>query len=152
MHSPVCWPWDPPVVGQAIGQPRKHKPCIPNFTKCLYTVIYPTNKAFSSSPLPAIDGYPLIEETSSYHLVYNWFEYLHKHNHSIAGYVIMPNHVHALIDFAESAKKINTIIGNGKRFIAYELIERLKKSLQNPNIKSIRESRKSQRKRKGQII
>ena len=38
----------------------------------------------------------------------------------------MPNHVHALISFIETKQIINTIIGNGKRFMAYEIIERLK--------------------------
>jgi len=70
----------------------------------------------------------LIEQTNSYDLVYNWFSYLKQQHHRIAGYVIMPNHVHVLIDFAMSTKKINTIIGNGKRFIAYELISRLDKA------------------------
>lgn len=70
----------------------------------------------------------LIEQTNSYDLVYNWFDYLKKQNHRIAGYVIMPNHIHVLIDFATSAKKINTIIGDGKRFMAYELISRLEKA------------------------
>ena len=71
---------------------------------------------------------PLIEQTNSYDLVYNWFDYLKKQNHRIAGYVIMPNHIHMLIDFATSAKKINTIIGDGKRFMAYEIINRLEKA------------------------
>jgi REP element-mobilizing transposase RayT len=71
---------------------------------------------------------PLIEETNGYDLVYGWFDYLKKQNHRIAGYVIMPNHVHALIDFAKTTKKINTIIGDGKRFIAYEIIKRLKEA------------------------
>jgi len=38
----------------------------------------------------------------------------------------MPHHVHALIAFKNSGKNINTIVGNGKRFIAYDLVERLK--------------------------
>ena len=38
----------------------------------------------------------------------------------------MPNHVHALISFIDTKQSINTIIGNGKRFMAYEIIERLK--------------------------
>jgi len=38
----------------------------------------------------------------------------------------MPNHVHALIAFKNTGKNINTIVGNGKRFIAYDLVERLK--------------------------
>lgn len=71
---------------------------------------------------------PLIEQTKSYDLFYKWFDYLRQQNHRIAGYVIMPNHLHVLIDFATSTKKINTIVGDGKRFIAYELINRLAES------------------------
>ena len=37
----------------------------------------------------------------------------------------MPNHVHALISFINAKQSINTIIGNGKRFMAYEIIKRL---------------------------
>ena len=70
----------------------------------------------------------LIEQTNSYDLVYKWFDYLKQQNHQIAGYVIMPNHIHMLIDFATSAKKINTIIGDGKRFMAYDIISRLEKA------------------------
>jgi hypothetical protein len=40
----------------------------------------------------------------------------------------MPNHVHALISFSNTKQSINTIIGNGKRFMAYEIIERLEKN------------------------
>ncbi len=38
----------------------------------------------------------------------------------------MPNHVHVIIAFKNKGKSINTIIGNGKRFLAYELVKRLK--------------------------
>ena len=38
----------------------------------------------------------------------------------------MPNQVHALIRFINARQKINTIIGNGKIFMAYEIVERLK--------------------------
>jgi hypothetical protein len=38
----------------------------------------------------------------------------------------MPNHIHALLAFRNTqGQSINTIIGNGKRFIAYELIAKL---------------------------
>jgi len=40
----------------------------------------------------------------------------------------MPNHVHALISFINTTQSINTIIGNGKRFMAYEIINRLEKN------------------------
>lgn len=68
---------------------------------------------------------PLIQITNGYNFIYKWFDYLIQNGHYIIGYVIMPNHVHALIGFCNSGKSINTIIGNGKRFMAYDIIKRL---------------------------
>ena len=68
---------------------------------------------------------PLIEITNGYDIVYNWFDHLKEKGHFINGYVIMPNHVHILVSFVNTEQTINTIIGNGKRFMAYEIIERL---------------------------
>ena len=69
----------------------------------------------------------LFEIGNAYQSVYNWFDYLKLNGHYITGYVIMPNHIHALIAFSNTGKKINTIIGNGKRFMAYQIIDNLKK-------------------------
>jgi REP element-mobilizing transposase RayT len=63
--------------------------------------------------------------TNSYDIVYKWFDYLKSKGHSVKGYVIMPNHVHVLIEFCASLKSINTIISNGKRFMAYAIVKRL---------------------------
>ena len=68
---------------------------------------------------------PLIEQTNGYDLVYNWFDHLKGKGHYVNGYVIMPNHLHALIAFRNTGQSINTIVGNGKRFMAYEIIKRL---------------------------
>ena len=68
----------------------------------------------------------LIEITNSYDLVYSWFDYLKQHQHLIIGYEIMPNHIHCIIALRLSDKNINKVIGDGKRFIAYEIIIRLK--------------------------
>ena len=38
----------------------------------------------------------------------------------------MPNHLHCLLYLPEGAKTIDKIVGNGKRFMAYEMIDRLK--------------------------
>lgn len=43
----------------------------------------------------------------------------------------MPNHIHVLIDFIKTHQTINLIIGNGKRFMAYNIIKRLKEAQQN---------------------
>ncbi|MGB3155452.1 MAG: hypothetical protein WBB06_12680, partial [Chitinophagaceae bacterium] len=67
----------------------------------------------------------LIEQTNGYDLIYQWFDYLKTQNHRIAGFVIMPNHVHVIIDFSRTEKSINKIIGDGKRFMAYSIVQRL---------------------------
>jgi REP element-mobilizing transposase RayT len=69
---------------------------------------------------------PLFDITDGYATVYKWFGYLKEQKHHIVGYVIMSNHMHALIAFSETRTPINTIIGNGKRFMAYELVKRLR--------------------------
>jgi len=68
---------------------------------------------------------PLIDKVNGYDIVYSWFDHLKSKGHYINGYVIMPNHVHALFSFIETDQSINTIIGNGKRFMAYEIVKRL---------------------------
>ena len=73
----------------------------------------------------------LIDITGSYDLVYKWFDHLKSKGHKIIGYVIMPNHIHVLIDFIKTHQTINLIIGNGKRFMAYDIIKRLKEAQQN---------------------
>lgn len=37
----------------------------------------------------------------------------------------MPNHIHAIINFKNSAKSINYIIANGKRFMTYGIVKKL---------------------------
>lgn len=47
---------------------------------------------------------------NGYDVVYKWFDYLKAQGHYIIGYVIMPNHVHALIAFKNIGKSINTML------------------------------------------
>ena len=74
---------------------------------------------------------PLFQITDGYNAVYRWFDYLKEQGHYIVGYVIMPNHIHALIAFSSSRTPINTLVANGKRFMAYELVRRLKEQGKN---------------------
>lgn len=71
---------------------------------------------------------PLFQITDNYDVVYKWFEHLRTKNHYIVGYVIMPNHIHAIIAFNYGKISINTLVGNGKRFMAYEIVKRLESS------------------------
>jgi len=68
----------------------------------------------------------LFEAANGYYAIYKWFDVLKSQGHYITGYVIMPNHFHGLLAFRNTQRlPINTIIGNGKRFIAYEIIRQL---------------------------
>jgi len=71
---------------------------------------------------------PLFKICNAYSLVYKWFDHLKKEGHYIIGYVIMPHHVHAIIAFKNTSKPINTIVGNGKRIMAYELVDILQQA------------------------
>lgn len=69
---------------------------------------------------------PLFEITNSYDLIYSWLNLIaNKYQIQCFGFVIMPNHVHLLLNLPDQVKSLNTIISNGKRFMAYELINRL---------------------------
>jgi REP element-mobilizing transposase RayT len=68
---------------------------------------------------------PLIELSDGYGAVYNFFEVLRRRGHTVTAYVIMPNHLHLLLHYTGKEKNLNTLIGNGKRFMAYELLKRL---------------------------
>ena len=67
---------------------------------------------------------PLFELLNAYYAVYKQFDILKSEGHYIVGYVIMPNHIHALIAF-KNIGSINNRVGTLKRFLAYELVQQL---------------------------
>ena len=71
------------------------------------------------------DWLNLLHLTNSYDQVYNWFDVLQKKGNAINGYVIMPNHLHMLLYYAANGQSLNHLVGNGKRFMAYEIVNRL---------------------------
>ena len=69
---------------------------------------------------------PLIELCNAYDLVYKWFVFLkEKFGIKTTAYTIMPNHVHCILFFPDEDYDLNKIVGNGKRFMAYDIIKRL---------------------------
>ena len=68
---------------------------------------------------------PLIDAANAYDLVYRWFDILRKNGHDINSFVIMPNHIHLILFYSGGHQSLNTIIGNGKRFMAYQIVKRL---------------------------
>ena len=51
--------------------------------------------------------------------------------------MIIPNHVHILLSY-NSPKTLNNFVGNGKRFIAYEIVERLKQANNKELLETLR--------------
>jgi REP element-mobilizing transposase RayT len=74
------------------------------------------------------DWLPLIEATQGYDLVYNMLRVFQSKGHLPTGYVIMPNHLHLLLCYNGDGPSLNKLIGNGKRFMAYELVRRLEQN------------------------
>jgi REP element-mobilizing transposase RayT len=73
-----------------------------------------------------INWIPLFEIANAYSYIYSWFDYLRNAGHSVHAYIIMPNHIHLIISFKGETTNINKIIGGGKRFLAYQIINNLK--------------------------
>ena len=94
---------------------------------------------------------PLIETTKSYELVYNWFNILKKESVSIVAYVIMPNHLHCILHFPEPNFDLNKIIGNAKRFMAYEIVNRLEGNKETALLQLLSASVTEREKKKGQL-
>jgi len=68
----------------------------------------------------------LFEITNAYDAVYKWFYYLKDQNQiDVVAYVIMPNHIHVILYCPDENFNLNKIIGNAKRFLAYEIVKRL---------------------------
>ena len=80
----------------------------------------------------------LFEISNSYDIVYNWFNILKADGLDIVGYVIMPNHVHTIIHFPSPGYSLIKIIGNAKRFMAYEIVNRLKNSSNHKVLEELR--------------
>lgn len=93
---------------------------------------------------------PLIDLTESYDLVYKWFEYLKTKSIEVIGYVIMPNHIHCVLNFPHKGFSLNTVIGNAKRFMAYEIIKRLSANGEHEILHQLRSSLTASRADKGQ--
>ena len=94
---------------------------------------------------------PLFEMTNSYDLVYNWFEIMKaKYGIKTTAYTIMPNHVHCILFFPTENYDLNKIVGNGKRFMAYEIVKRLEAANDSKTLLQLKEGLSDRDVKKGQ--
>ena len=94
---------------------------------------------------------PLIDKTNSYDLVYNWFGILQNEKIEIVAYVVMPNHLHCILYFPAAGFDLNKIIGNAKRFMAYEIINRLEAKKDFETLSVLQSAVTEREKKKGQL-
>jgi hypothetical protein len=98
---------------------------------------------------------PLFKNCNAYVAVYTWFNHFKEEGHYIIGYVPiaigMPNHVHAIIAFSNTGKSINTVVSNGKRFIAYDLVKRLKEKNSSLILNELNNDLNSTERKEGKI-
>ena len=95
---------------------------------------------------------PLFSLTNSYDLVYKWFDVLRTIAQiKVTAYTIMPNHVHVILFFPHENHNLNTIVLNGKRFMAYQMVERLKRSNENKVLHRLEQAVTARERKKGQL-
>lgn len=94
---------------------------------------------------------PLFQLTNTYDAVYKWLDYLSARGAAIIGYVIMPNHVHLVVHLPPTFKTPNAVVGNAKRFLAYEIIKRLEAQGAELLLQELHGAVKAREAKKGQI-
>lgn len=94
---------------------------------------------------------PLLEIAKCYDLVYKWFGILKEEEISVVAYVIMPNHLHCILNFTKDNFNLNNVIGNAKRFMAYEIIKRLEENKETAMLELLAESVTERERKKGQL-
>ncbi|MEQ8907263.1 hypothetical protein [Ekhidna sp.] len=70
---------------------------------------------------------PLLERAEIHAYLPGWIDQLSSRGLIICGYVMMPNHLHLLLYVTADCKGLNQVLGDGKRFMAYEVVSKLKK-------------------------
>ena len=94
---------------------------------------------------------PLIELVDAYTEVYKQFDILKSEGHFVLGFVIMPNHQHALLGMRNTGKSINKRIGTIKRFLAYELVQRLQRAGKNDILEELAKGVNTTEKNRGKL-
>jgi len=79
----------------------------------------------------------LFEITKSYDKVYKWFSIAHEKGFRTCAFVIMPNHLHFIMATPYRNTNLNTLVGNGKRFLAYDIVEQLMRLGQTSLLKQL---------------
>ena len=92
----------------------------------------------------------LFSISQAYDAVYKWFDKLYEKNINVFSYVITPKHVHVILHFPTMPKSLNSVIGNAKRFMAYEIINGLEKNREFLLLEELQSAVSKRKRTKGQ--
>ncbi len=93
----------------------------------------------------------LFEIVDLYSYIYKCFEILTSERIFNTGYVIMPNHLHLIVYTQNEKNTINDIIAETKRFMAYEIVKKLKIAGRNDLLKLLYDTVNPSERLKGKI-
>ena len=82
---------------------------------------------------------PLFQMADAYESIFNWFRAMERDENKIAAFVVLPNHLHVLIEFNNVSKSVNQYVANGKRFIAYDIVKKLRAKNLNELLNKLQE-------------
>ena len=93
----------------------------------------------------------LIEKTNLYDYFPFWVDKVTEKGAKLCGYVIMPNHIHLLVYFKNEKIPLNKVFSEGKRFMAYEIVKRLKNHNNPELLKVLADGVKPQERKNGKL-
>jgi hypothetical protein len=88
--------------------------------------IHPEKESFYFCTVTCYKWIELFKIADFYDEIYSWFDILFDNKCLIPGYVLMPNHFHFIIYQFNEAPLLDKLLANGKRFMAYNIVDRLK--------------------------
>ncbi|WP_435353249.1 transposase [Emticicia sp. SJ17W-69] len=94
---------------------------------------------------------PLFEETQLYGNIYGWLKILKEQGIKTVAYVLMPNHLHCMLYLPKESPELFKIISNAKRFMAYEIVKRLKANSKVSLLEKLEEGVKVKEGKKGKL-
>ena len=83
--------------------------------------------------------------------VYRWFKHLQKDGCYVTGYVIMPNHFHVMLHLSHSGTSLNKLVGECKRFMAYDIIQQLRQQAKTALLELLQRGVKRKEKHIGKL-
>ncbi|MEQ8518735.1 MAG: transposase [Cytophagales bacterium] len=88
--------------------------------------IHPDKDCFYFLTFTCHKWLPLLKLTELENYFFIWLSRLNDKGILISAYVMMPNHIHLLVFVSSFCTDFNLVIGEAKRFMAYEIVKRLK--------------------------